>query len=121
MKDVASDSSVIFYGEIIGVQKIGRVVAHGEKQEYEITIFPQKVYKGNAKERYKFEGYAIYNDTDANTLALGGCSQDKDLGAKFVVMIEKGKNIDWNWCEKHVIPSETKQYEYFVKNIQVNL
>lgn len=121
MEEVARDSHVIFYGEVIGIEKIGKIVESGSEQMYKITLYPQSTFKGRAKKKYTFKGYNIYNDQDKDENVVGGCGLDLELGAKYIVMVEKGKKIQWCWCSEHILPKETHKYEYFNKNIKQKL
>lgn len=121
MEEVVAKSSVVFYGEVIGAEKIGKIVPSGEMQQYKITIYPQEVYKGKPSSRYVFKGAKYYNDADKDEVAVGGCSLDVALGGKYVIFIEKGKKVEWDWCSEHVLPKETKKYEHFIQNIRPGL
>ncbi|HRH76710.1 MAG TPA: hypothetical protein PK129_05110 [Cellvibrionaceae bacterium] len=121
MEEVAAKSNVVFYGEVIGAEKIGKIVPSGEMQQYKITIYPQVVYKGKPRSRYVFKGAQYYNDADKDEVAVGGCSLDVALGGKYVIFIEKGKKVEWDWCSEHILPKETKKYEHFIQNIRPGL
>ena len=73
-------------------------------QEYKITVYVQEVLKGNARNKYVFKGFSIYNDADKAEIAIGSCSLDIDLGKKYVVFIEEGKKIKWDGCSEHILP-----------------
>jgi len=121
MEDIASNSKVIFYGEVIGAERVGKMAESGTEQLYKITLYPQKVYKGRAKKKYTFKGYSIYNDPDKDEFFVGGCSLDVDLGGKYIIMVEQGEKTRWSWCSQHILPKGTSKYDYFIKNIKKKL
>lgn len=124
MDEVAVKSSVVFYGDVIGIEKIGKIVPFGKEQEYRITVFPREVYKGKAKKKYRFKGRNINNNnsfgenTDAEEIVVGGCGLGLEIGDKYVVFIEKGKKIYWSRCSEHILPYGTRKYEYFINSIK---
>lgn len=130
MEQVASESSVIFYGEVIGIEKTGKIVPSGEKQEYRITVYPQITYKGKPKKKYSFKGSNYYNDTDELTnpgpdgtmrIRVGGCGLDMTMGSKYVILIERGKKPQWSWCSEHILPKGTRKFDFFMNNIRNKL
>lgn len=116
MDDAVASASVVFYGELIGIEKVGTIAKSGNYQEYKLTLYPQKVFKGRAKKKYIFNTKALYNDQDSQQIVVDSCSLDLDLGSKYVVLIERGQEIDWSWCSESVLLQGTGKYKYFMKN-----
>jgi len=126
MEDVVENSRVIFYGEVIGVEMVGKFVESGKYQKYKVTVRPQKVLKGKPYRKYVFMALSFYYDQDLQEskglVFSGDGNRDLELGEKYMILIEKGKDITWSpWCSEHILPIESDRYEYFVNEIQEKL
>ena len=128
MDEVVKNSSVIFYGETIGIEPTGKLVESYEYQKYQVTVRPQKVFKGNAKNKYKykFKAQQLYGgeynpEPGIEEIIVGGCGLDLLLGDEYIIFIEKNKPKNWSWCSEHILPKGTDKYDYFFKNIEPKL
>ena len=110
--ELTKSSSSVFVGEVIGIERIGTLVQHGEEQKYKVTLHPVEVFKGKPKNKYRFKAYETFNSRFADSKVIS-CDLNLKMEQKFLVFFEKGKEITMGWCSENVKASwEYSEKEY---------
>ena len=121
LASIIANSTTIFVGETIGVERVGELVGSGESQKYKIIVAPVEILKGKPQKKYEFNGRATYNSLKSNEITVGGCTRNMKMGEFTIVMLEPRKKIEWTGCSENLIYIDPEDYEKFTREFKGNL
>jgi hypothetical protein len=116
LKVVYEQSAQVFTAEVVKVRETRLESESDDEVVYKAVLRPKRMFKGRKPGTFTIKFTRAKRgvmEDGTETILVGGCYLDIEVGDEYVVLTSPGKSKDWpSWCSADFIESDRLNLEY---------